>query len=1159
MGDYSEALSMPSGAIQSQISTPFGIDTPDLSEVDWGKTTQQLATEGQEAMLGVQQQQNAQLGSMLEDAHRFGSYLPTLYDGPTALDLARGGDKQDAIYERMVREGRESFNRDNAPVTNLSALPQTRKDPNQFRPDSTANAFKGLFGWLGLDKLGVVNTPFNPQKGQFGDYGQGNLAGIMYGLNLPFQVALGSLNEINNKRNEAVNWIGQQGAIGQGIKNVLNFNPISEIDKFVNREVPNYQPISLFHDNNTRDNDIVNAIRGVSPQSFSSYRDDPKAFIGLRMQRGVNGLKWYQDPSLWAGAAADIVADPSDILFGATFKGLKKATAKVDSGLAKGHWMPPGTGPKTPNVPKGGVSQRSPTLLTQVQRATGEVAQGVYTPPPVGRGNFSQTPLKAPSLSSVPSSSPGRKPLPPLSTKEPLKPLVPPPRLEAAMPKLSLDQKSVPLPNLPSKSVARVENAVSSRVFSGEYTLSEMADILSTTKPGSFINVETLKKNRRTITELEALARIIPGPDGIPIIPPGTPDRYFRTWKQLKERIWSLPDSSYKRIFAEYGPKIPVKELASGNFVITLPDGTPLTPTLTKPSLDTPGLKVYTDPSVIDPKFASSKGTPKQGGTVFDQARFQKAQAKEKMMNARTKQQRAKAQVEYDDATRKLVSPDVIEESVPIAPTPKRQTRAEQRKAYLDAVNKAPKAPLNKADDPTLVTKERRVNPEVILGLHKEVLPSELQSTDAVKLQGYIDARTNFSNISDEVRTASLEVRSARESLDSFSTKVDGQTPDIGRQPSDPDAYPEIPNAQRGILPTNEVGGGGRVQQTDVVPGVGREPSDVLPSDELVGGGTTPTREAVEGALTVYHGTRVKGLDFTADPFLGSGRSELGPAHHFTTDPDAATTYARAEMPKGLPPVTTRTFDAEPTLYKAEVSIDRTQMIDFNEAPKAGPKKIFEQTAQSVLDPSDPLDRRAWKIFTKMNEKAKTYKELYANFDRAVWKAYSNQPNVKILDSFQRQVNAKLYDMGVKGYYGTLPDGSMQVSLFDGNLIRGVSNTPVGDKLLDDALTVRANRVNADSISASQHPDSPLNDVYFQESKAQLQAQIVDDLEVKLENALEEQATQLSKVYESMKELEDAAKVEKAQKLINIEQTITDHQDEIMRHLDRPNDTPCGL
>lgn len=1062
MADFSQAVSMPPEGVPnlSPMETPHEV-TGDLAPgIDWGATTKQLADQGQQQLQQQQGKFAEQLGMTVDNASRFGSVFPTLYEGPTALDTARGGDQIDSLYHNITQQGRMDFKASQQGAGSLSSLPQTRTDPNQFRPDSTANAFDKFINWLGLGSMGANKGAFNPLKNQFGDYGQGDLAGIMYGLNLPFQAVWGALNDLSNQRNQLVDTIGKQGPIGSAIKGVLNFNPISALDAWVNRDNSTHQPISLFHDNNTRESKFVNALRGVKPQSFSNYRNESDNFIGMRLPKSETGLKWYKDPTFWGGMAADMVLDPSDLLFGTAVKGMKKMLGAKEA----------------PKVVEETVKS-VPTVIADIRQATGDAGKGVYTPAPVVQGvEFSQTPMKAPSIREGVSPGKSNVPLPELKNKPDLKALTPLPELKGKLPNLTQEMKlGKPLGNLKSKIAYKIENAVNSRVFTGEYTLSEMADVLSTAPMGARVNPQVLNKQRRTLGQLSELARVIPGPDGLPLLASETP---FRTWKSLKARIWSLPDPSYRRIFSEFGPDIPLDKLKNGDWHIVLPDGTRLAPPGVKPT--EPPIKTWVDPSVIDPKFAQSSGTPAKGGTYFDALRAKKAWAQENVMTAKTPRQRARALRDFHEATQELAKPTID-------------------------------------------------TPEKVAAMHSEVLPSEMKSPDPVQIQKYVDARTEFSNVSEEVRTASLELRQSKAALKKLTDKLEKQTPDIGRQVHDPQAFPEVPQATK---PTASP----EVTQVKI-----------------------PNQGELDQALTVYHGSRVGTLDFKGDPIVGGNRSEVGPAYHFTTDPNVAQDAALASSPRGTPPVTGVHFNGEPTLYEGKIQVNPADLIDMHSTPKQGMKNVFERVAGSVLDKAAPEDRQAWKIFTNMNKKAKNYKNLYANFDIAVSKAYKGSPPIEKLDAFQRKVNQELYSLGAKGYYGHLPDGSTQISIFDGALFQPGGVKQVGSVLTDDPLSALAARVNADAYGASNHPESLLNKVNEAESRGNLIAQMADDLQQKLEASLEHQTTIIGDVYQAQKDLEQAGRAEMAKRTVSIEKTVEEHHNEIMKHLDRPIKNPCEL
>jgi len=117
---------------------------------------------------------------------------------------------------------------------------------------------------------------------------------------------------------------------------------------------------------------------------------------------------------------------------------------------------------------------------------------------------------------------------------------------------------------------------ISGNVLTGVQKNSDIVSALSTMKPGMQVDPAMLNKSLRTIDEMDWLARVIPGPDGAPLL--GKDAVALKRWGQidtlLQER--GATDPIYKTIFAPYGAEIPKSVLAGGEFNVLAGDGNPL-------------------------------------------------------------------------------------------------------------------------------------------------------------------------------------------------------------------------------------------------------------------------------------------------------------------------------------------------------------------------------------------------------------------------------------------------------------------------------------------------------------------------------------------------------------------------------------------------------
>lgn len=1249
MADFSSAISAPSAIAETTpIEAPYQIEQQDTSTIDFGKTVADVAKQRQQEFLGAQQQQLGTLGSQLETANHLANYYPTLFEGPSSLDLARGGHKVDAMYDQMIRSSQSVSHQPDLDLMNLSKLPQNRTSQEQFRPDSTADAFKGFLMASGIGNLlgGLGEKPggVNVFKGEYGDYGRGNLAAAMYALNLPFQAVWGGVNDIVNQRNKFVDWIGTHGPIGAGTKAVLNWNPLTAIDQFVNRNVPDHKPLSLFHDNNTNDSDFMNALRGKAPQSFSNYRDEANSFIGVRMQKSYNPLKWHSDPSFWAGMAMDVLLDPADLLFGPAIKAGQKALRKTP--VAKG-------GNK---ALKEFAEATVKDVGTQAISRSRQIAEGLYIPPPLSKVDFPKEPLRAPGLKTpvkkvnlppeplaipvqelpdfmykmedlvpkvplpdlkakpkippkyerlpnleMPSPLAGQampelgkpidllpkpraarsvkppnapvlgelqpkqqliqpgqalpdltkkvdvplgdkltelkdKPLPTLTDKlgsplDELKPKQPLIDGQTAIPDLSKpisSQIGEPLPSLGMKPLPKLApKVVPARVFSAELSLSELADRLTKAPAGIQINPTVLNKQKRKLADLVELGKHIPGPDGYPLVPKDAGPKHFKTWKQLNELVASLPDPAYQRLFSQQGPPIPIDDLVNGNFVIKLSDGSMLTPPVTKAD-EVPVSQVF-DLTKVDPKFASSTGTP-NNPTLIDQAKQVKTLAQEVLSDtSKSVKAKRKARQVINEANGVLHSPDVVEE-VP----PHLLSQQELKQRFLNAANNAPRPGLEKPKPHERFVVKVKPNDDAVKTYQRQILPSEQHTPDINQLQDFVETRRAVTNVSEEVRTNSLELRTLKELHAGVVDDMVKNTPDIGRQLIDPIESPALPNQVAQI-------------------------ADDLNIEDIVSpGGVKVANPDGTTTVTLYHGSRIQHTDFNFDPALGGTRSELGTLHHFTDQQDKALEYALARIAHDLPPLEGRAVGT-PTLYKTTVTIDKS-FIKFTDAPSQMWINAWENVAGRVFDKNNALHRQAYNIYQKMNGKVRNYTDLFHHFDVAVAKAFGkdNFP-VELAEQFQRKVTQMLQSRGVNGFFGELADGSMQVSFTNGKRIKEITQGQLSTSLIDDVESAIAHRLNADSYAASMHPDSLLNKVKFGETKAGLLAQLIERSDNTLQQSIEEQTKLVADFFTKQKALEVNGKAVKQKMMDDVLASIDHTNTKVMQQLDHPIKNPCDL
>jgi len=288
---------------------------------------------------------------------------------------------------------------------------------------------------------------------------------------------------------------------------------------------------------------------------------------------------------------------------------------------------------------------------------------------------------------------------------------------------------------------------VPTRVFSGDMTLAEYAQQLSQHIEGTQVNPQNLVQKARTLDQLGAIARYIPGEDGLPLVSQ-TVKEPFKTWKQVNEMVAKMSDPSYRRIFDRYGEPIPQDVLDGIGFRVTKRseglDGSPPVEGVvqnTASQLQPPPMKTWTDPSFIEKKLE-----PK--GDSFTRASW----------SQELESQRDLYQVELQKEVAKGEQANA--QSI------------EDLQANIDRIN-------GQKEHPDVVS-----DPRALRALQRDVLPpTHVGKSDRVvqATQDWVDKSVAVSNDADHYKQAQQRQQTIQVALED-STQKTLALPDVGRK-----------------------------------------------------------------------------------------------------------------------------------------------------------------------------------------------------------------------------------------------------------------------------------------------------------------------------------------------------------------------------------------
>ena len=291
---------------------------------------------------------------------------------------------------------------------------------------------------------------------------------------------------------------------------------------------------------------------------------------------------------------------------------------------------------------------------------------------------------------------------------------------------------------------------VPTRVFSGDMTLAEYATQLSQHIEGTQVNPQNLVQKPRTLDQLGAIARYIPGEDGLPLVSQ-TVKRPFKTWKQVNEMVAKMSDPAYRRIFDRYGEPISQEALDGIGFRVTKRsaglDGSPpvegVVQNTASQVLQEPVMKSWTDPTFIQKKL-EPKG---------DTGNFTRSSWSQELES-----QRDLYQIELQKEVAKGEQASA--------------QRIEDLQANIDRIN-------GHKEHPDVVS-----DPRALRSLQKDVLPAtHVGKSDRVvqATQDWVDKSVTVSNDADHYKQAQQRQQTIQKALEDSTDKTLA-LPDVGRK-----------------------------------------------------------------------------------------------------------------------------------------------------------------------------------------------------------------------------------------------------------------------------------------------------------------------------------------------------------------------------------------
>lgn len=306
--------------------------------------------------------------------------------------------------------------------------------------------------------------------------------------------------------------------------------------------------------------------------------------------------------------------------------------------------------------------------------------------------------------------------------------------------------------------------------------------------------------------------------------------------------------------------------------------------------------------------------------------------------------------------------------------------------------------------------------------------------------------------------------------------------------------------------------------------------------------------------LTFYHGTKVQGLDLQrANPVVGGARSEIGTVLHFSNDSRVAGFFAEGLPNRNAIPGK----EVNETGHLFEVRLNPNRMLKTDEAI---PETLVQELADvaKTIPNLDSGARR--KISAAARRKDITYEGLLQRIDDVLADTYSEFPE-EIATQIQRNVVEVLQRNQIDGVYKQVDD-AIHVGVTNPKAIANsqevaVPNMDFTDMPKSDYVKQAYAKYMGDEVTANMYPKSKSAKVNASESLINYEKEVLQDLAIKTERANQVSAELAYEMVEQEAALRRQAINEMTQKA-NTKAEIAARQNENqIKHMAKPERGIC--
>lgn len=322
-------------------------------------------------------------------------------------------------------------------------------------------------------------------------------------------------------------------------------------------------------------------------------------------------------------------------------------------------------------------------------------------------------------------------------------------------------------------------------VFEAQMTAKELVTVLNDYVPGTQVSSASVKKQTRTLAQITALMKLVPGPNGKPLV--SATRGNFKTYTEVQNYLQkqSIEDPAIYRLFEREGPPIPDELFNAPNFRIVMDEPKPFTPT---PSVVVDN--TVTRASQFDVVRPTTK--PDKPRDVFEDVPLAKGATDVRIENVPGQSPIRVSKLEgFEPKAKAAKSKDF------------RGTLIKERdklKDMLDETEDMAEAEdiLKKIDeiDQELSSPNFKENPAHLEQLQREVIPDTQHGTtpEVISLtETKIQLEQELVDTGRTVQTLELEVAAQEEALETILSTIDN-TADVGRRELAVDYVPELKN-----------------------------------------------------------------------------------------------------------------------------------------------------------------------------------------------------------------------------------------------------------------------------------------------------------------------------------------------------------------------------